>query len=71
MATLPPNWATLSYAEKWETVELMLESMKQEDNEPISEEFRQELVQRLEAHERNPERAIPWEVLKAELMDEQ
>jgi putative addiction module component (TIGR02574 family) len=58
----------LPLAERIELAEALWESITREGYEPpLTPSQAAELDRRLEAHRRNPEAAVPWEQIKAEL----
>ena len=64
------DYRKLSIPERLELVEDIWESIAQDaDVFPLSEEQRAELDRRLEAHQRDPESAIPWTEVRRELFE--
>jgi putative addiction module component (TIGR02574 family) len=70
MTALPTELANLSAGEKLELINLLWESIDDADDSPLTPAQEADLTQRLEVHRLNPERAIPWEQVEAELLSE-
>jgi putative addiction module component (TIGR02574 family) len=60
---------SLPLAERVELVDALWETLSEEGYEPVlTAEQAAELDRRLEEHRRDPNSAIPWESIKAELL---
>jgi putative addiction module component (TIGR02574 family) len=57
----------LPAAERLEIVEELWDSLAPEEFPPLSDEQKAEIDRRLEAHEKDPGRASPWEEVQARL----
>jgi len=71
MSALPSEIVRLSTAEKVQLVEDLWDHIATETLAEIvlSETQRVELERRLAEHEANPDQAIPWEIVRAELFN--
>ena len=69
MSTLTPEITRLTLAERIQLVEDLWDSIAAEasQNLPLTEVQAEELARRAEAHKEDPDAAIPWEQVRAEL----
>ncbi|MFW5966980.1 MAG: addiction module protein [Persicimonas sp.] len=59
---VPPEFDNLSTSEKIEYVQQLWERIAEEaDSAQLTDEQREELDRRLEAHRKNPDEAVPWD----------
>ncbi len=72
MPALPPELKALSLAERLQLVEAVWDSIAEEGAEVLSvpEWQREELQQRLAAHDAAPETALPWNLVRQALFKE-
>ena len=70
MSQIFPDFRKLSVAERIQLVEDIWDSLAVEGSEAVqlTDAQRQELQRRLKAHEADPSSAIPWEQVRAELL---
>jgi len=68
MTALRDEILKLSVVERLQLVEEIWDSLTEEASDmPLSDELKRELDRRLALHRANPESAIPWEQVRAEL----
>ncbi|HKG24184.1 MAG TPA: addiction module protein [Thermomicrobiales bacterium] len=68
MTALRDEILKLSVVERLQLVEEIWDSLTEEASDmPLSDELKRELDRRLALHRANPESAIPWEHVRAEL----
>lgn len=66
--TLPFDVHSLTIDERLDLITELWESIRQSGEEiPLTDAQVAEIERRLEAHRRNPDAAVPWEVVDAEL----
>ncbi len=72
MSQLRPDFLKLSIAERIQLAEDIWDSIAAESPESISltSDQLQEVQARLEAHDRDPESAVPWDQVRAELFQQ-
>lgn len=67
--TTPPGFDTLTVEEKIRYVQDLWDSIAENpDDIPLSDEHREILVERLEAHRKNPTAGRPWSEVRDELL---
>jgi putative addiction module component (TIGR02574 family) len=66
---LPHDYEKMSVAERLALIEEIWDDIAAEvDRLPLTEAQRQEVDRRLEAHQANPDAAVPWEQVEAEAL---
>jgi putative addiction module component (TIGR02574 family) len=69
---VPPEFDNLSTPEKIEYVQRLWERIAEDaDSDELTDEQRDELDRRLEAHRKNPEEAVPWDDVRKRLRGEE
>ena len=72
MTTLRDEISRMSVEERLDLIEQLWESLEDRFEElPLTDEQKRELDRRLALHEAHPDRAIPWEQVRAELEAEE
>jgi putative addiction module component (TIGR02574 family) len=66
--SIPPGFQSLSVKQKLEYVQALWKQIGDPQDVPSPEWHREIVRQRLAEHRANPEAAIPWDQVRAELM---